>query len=187
MGGHQNILRVRTPSHGHHNGSVTEAAISEIQLDKIARFDLRHGGFSAEGALIFLFPHQKIPKILHAAPCRRFIVGVAVIPPERGRKIHDARPGIEALRGKIGAVPSDVLVVVVTRVPAIGPLVRIGHGTDAIVWKCQHTALPFPKHCMPDSSGLRLRRAKKCDVFERNTSHFSRLGSITPFRRSPGR
>ena len=105
---------------------MLKRAAAEPQLDHIPQEraaqilrDLRHG---AERSLR---PGEEVMQILHARPSRRFFVGVDVVPAVERRVIHHTAAGVDALGGKVGAVPADLLVIVKLRVPPVSPAVCV--------------------------------------------------------------
>ena len=74
-----------------------------------------------------LFSGQIIVQVLHTCPCRRFAVGIDIVPAEIRRKVHNPAARKQALGGKVCTVSSDLFVVIEPRISAISPCVRIFH------------------------------------------------------------
>lgn len=135
MSGDQRILQRGPTAHGHDDGRVAPNALPELELDEIPRLQF--------GQVKDLHPYrtwpgrrqsgQKVIKIRHSRPRGGFLVGVDVVPAKGGRVVHHAYPRVEALGGEIGAVAAQVFIVVVGRIPTIGPPVGVGHRSGPVI------------------------------------------------------
>ena len=76
---------------------------------------------------------DKVVKKLHPCPSGGTVIGRTVKPTNIRRIVHNLRPGINALRYKIGAVTAYALKIKISRISPQGPSPRIRSGCISII------------------------------------------------------
>lgn len=128
LGGNEIVLSLSP----HNDESVVKIALTCAQLNKIAK--LRARAHLGKGALARIFGQKAIEEG-HTRPRSRAVTVRAIIPAERGLKIHHQCTRKQTLRGEVGAVTAIGRVIVKKRVARKRPTARIGHGALAVIRK----------------------------------------------------
>ena len=141
----ENVVRVRgdqyLPAPEPHNyGRMIKIPRCSAQLNDIARFELVKRNFFGKraGALV---SHEKVIQIFYAGPARGAVVLVFIVQPERGRVIHNSRPGVNTLRGEVCAIASEVGKIVKLRVASVSPFFCVGYGLISVIIYNFHTTI----------------------------------------------
>lgn len=112
---HQYIVQRRLLTDGDDHLRVRIAPLVARELRYVSRLHLFHWHLHAHWARP-RFAHKKAVQKLHARPRRRAAVRTVIVPAERRLRVHYAAARVYALRREVGAVPAQLVEVIVVRV-----------------------------------------------------------------------
>lgn len=102
------------------------------QLYEIADLQIFHLRFFGERTRAAV-GNEKPKEKFHARPGGGAVVRIDVKPAGHGGEIHDARAGVQALGGEIGAVAADPAEIVISGIPAERPFPGIFRGGFSVI------------------------------------------------------
>ena len=169
VGGDEHVggLKGRLAEQVHHNRRVVPVFPVKGELHHVAGQQLFDRCRLGHGPHALRRPRHKVVKIRHPRPGGGLVVGANVVPPQVLGVVHHPAARVDALGGKIGAVPADVLVVIKCRISAVSPPPGVLHRRRPVVreqsgLQIVHREIPPSAQCMRGQSALfpvRLPRA----------------------------
>jgi len=126
-------------------GMPENPIFAEGQLNDISWLHISDAYLLAKRTGTFSLTGKKIIEIGYTRPGRRPVIKVIIIPTQIFCKIHNPAARINALRDKIRAISAKVCKIVIGRIPAQSPPVRIIKGLLPVVFsnRTTHKKAPF--------------------------------------------
>ena len=114
------------------DGGMIPVARASAELHHVSLFQFFRRHLFCERPLA-LVVYEEIVEVFDARPRGGAVVQRAVVPAERGGKVHLPRARKDDLRGVVGAVPAEAGEVVILGIAAERPAARVGDGLFPVI------------------------------------------------------
>ena len=117
----------------------------KFQLHKVSRHQLvQRRNLNAKRSWTYFRSGHKVSEIRNTGPGGRFLVGINIIPSISWCIVHYLYTLIQALRGKIGAIPSQIFIIIISRISTVSPTMCVGYRCKPVIWNNLRYRVPLP-------------------------------------------